>query len=448
MDDAPDQRTPAARSGGMVAWAIIGLCVAVALWSAFIHPERHGPQPGTSGGLSPLELQVRAVVGADQVSSALGATLLKQFDAELTRSGERLHLVVVAGEVVGPADALTRLAALVDDAALVADRELLGRLYRDGAGSLREEERTWLRARLGWTAELALVHGLPSSDSGRVAVLAQASRTTRALAIANGMIAALVLGGSVAAIVLIVRWRQGRLRAAYPTPLLVAVRHPTACIEGFAVYLLTYTAFGMLVHSLVAYALIPDFGMSAVWLYLPLVPLMLIATVRRGMTWKDLRQAIGWHTGRGVLREIAAGVLGWLAALPLLVAALFVAMLLNRYYPASHPIEQMLAGADAATLFALLAVASVFAPLVEETMFRGLLFHHLRTRWAWLPAALLTSGIFAALHPQGVAALPTLTTIALVMAALRAWRGSLIAPVAAHALNNGVAVMVVVLLQG
>jgi hypothetical protein len=96
----------------------------------------------------------------------------------------------------------------------------------------------------------------------------------------------------------------------------------------------------------------------------------------------------------------------------------------------------------------MLALASGFAPVVEEIMFRGLLFHHLRTRWAWLPAALLTSGIFAALHPQGVAALPALTTIAMVMAALRAWRGSLIAPIAAHALNNGVVLAAFVLIQG
>ena len=448
MDEAPDQPTRPTRSGGVLAWGIIALAVAAALWSAFAHPERHGPQPGASAGLSQLALQVRAAVGAYHLSPMLGAPALTQLDAALTAAGERLHLVVVAGEVEGPGEALARLAALTGEAVLPTDREVLGRLYGNGVGSLSDEDRTWLRARLGWTAELALVHGLPSSDPDRAPVLAQAARTMRSLAIANGVIVALLLGGITAAIILIVRWRQGRLHAVYPSALLVAVRHPSACIEGFAAYLLSYTAFGLLVQQLVAHALVPDLGMSAAWFYLPLVPLVLFATVRRGMAWTDLRLAIGWHSGRGVLREIGAGVLGWLASLPLIVGALFVAQMLTRYYPASHPIEQMLAGADPATLLAMLALASVFAPLVEETMFRGLLFHHLRTRWAWLPAALVTSGIFAALHPQGVAALPALTTIALVMAALRAWRGSLIAPVAAHALNNGVVLAVVVLLRG
>jgi len=40
------------------------------------------------------------------------------------------------------------------------------------------------------------------------------------------------------------------------------------------------------------------------------------------------------------------------------------------------------------------------------------------------------------LHPQGWVAVPALSAIAMVLAALREWRGSLIAPMAAHACNN------------
>jgi membrane protease YdiL (CAAX protease family) len=69
-------------------------------------------------------------------------------------------------------------------------------------------------------------------------------------------------------------------------------------------------------------------------------------------------------------------------------------------------------------------------------MFRGILFHHLRQRWSWLVTALIVSFIFAVLHPQGWVAVPALTAIAIVLSALREWRGSLIAPMAAHACNN------------
>ena len=69
-------------------------------------------------------------------------------------------------------------------------------------------------------------------------------------------------------------------------------------------------------------------------------------------------------------------------------------------------------------------------------MFRGLLFHHLRRRWSWALSAVLVSAIFALLHPQGWVAVPALGAIAMVLAALREWRGSLIAPMAAHAFSN------------
>jgi membrane protease YdiL (CAAX protease family) len=87
-------------------------------------------------------------------------------------------------------------------------------------------------------------------------------------------------------------------------------------------------------------------------------------------------------------------------------------------------------------LMGLYALSCVFAPFMEETMFRGLLFHHLRRRWSWAVSAVLVSAIFALLHPQGWVAVPALGAIAMVLAALREWRGSLVAPMAAHAFSN------------
>jgi len=73
---------------------------------------------------------------------------------------------------------------------------------------------------------------------------------------------------------------------------------------------------------------------------------------------------------------------------------------------------------------------------MEETMFRGIFLHHLRQRWSWIASASVVSLIFAMLHPQGWVAIPALASIAMVLGALREWRGSLIAPMAAHACNN------------
>jgi membrane protease YdiL (CAAX protease family) len=79
-------------------------------------------------------------------------------------------------------------------------------------------------------------------------------------------------------------------------------------------------------------------------------------------------------------------------------------------------------------------------------MFRGALFHHCRRRLPWWLSAILVALIFAAIHPQGWVGIPLLATIAVVLAALREWRGSLIAPIACHACVNAVTVTMLVLM--
>jgi membrane protease YdiL (CAAX protease family) len=77
-------------------------------------------------------------------------------------------------------------------------------------------------------------------------------------------------------------------------------------------------------------------------------------------------------------------------------------------------------------------------------MFRGVFYRHLReaTRRGGLAASLLVSGLvnsflFAAVHPQGLLAVPVLMALALGFTLAREWRGSLLAGMVAHGLNNG-----------
>jgi membrane protease YdiL (CAAX protease family) len=53
--------------------------------------------------------------------------------------------------------------------------------------------------------------------------------------------------------------------------------------------------------------------------------------------------------------------------------------------------------------------------------------------------------LFAAMHPQGWAGVPVLASIAIVLAAIREWRGTILASATAHALNNGFAMTMLVL---
>ncbi len=82
--------------------------------------------------------------------------------------------------------------------------------------------------------------------------------------------------------------------------------------------------------------------------------------------------------------------------------------------------------------------SSVATPIVEETMFRGLLFAAL-AQWlpAWL-AALISSLAFALWHQEPYRIIP-LTIMGLGLAYIYYRSGTLWAPIAAHALNNWLA---------
>ena len=90
-----------------------------------------------------------------------------------------------------------------------------------------------------------------------------------------------------------------------------------------------------------------------------------------------------------------------------------------------------------ASILGVLALG--FAPLMEETFFRGFVFGGLRGRWGMLPAALASGLLFGLAHVGNPGSLYLIIPIGLV-GALFAWgyaySGSLFAPIAAHFLFN------------
>jgi membrane protease YdiL (CAAX protease family) len=184
-----------------------------------------------------------------------------------------------------------------------------------------------------------------------------------------------------------------------------------------------------------------------IWLLLlvPFWPLL------RGQSWANHKHALGWTRGKGFIREIFAGVVGYLALLPIFIVGVLFTLLLTILFafveriiapdapsePLTHPIMEQLAGGDFKTLLLLLSLAALWAPLVEETIFRGALYHHVRAKWRAAMSGLFVGFVFAVIHPQGFAAIPALMSLGFSFALLREWRGSLIAPITAHAMHNG-----------
>lgn len=325
-------------------------------------------------------------------------------------------------------------------------RELTRKAIENGITAGEREE---LEGRVGWFAELA-----PDAETGEVSDRAEI--TTRSV-LAFGLFGVVFLGavggiivGAILLFLALRKKRQGhRVMAFEPKggPRWIL-------LECFALYLGVMAAgellgvLGLLGAPLIPYVL--ALVVPAIW---PFV---------RGVSFGDVRRSLGWHRGRGIWREVGAGVVGYTAVLAIASVGVFLTLLLvfvvNQVQmagaveaaggegggrpagPVTHPIIGWIyEGGWQARLFALL-LAAVAAPLFEEIFFRGALQRYLRGHLRFFASALLTGLIFAALHPQGWMGIPALTAIGVGFSVLREWRDSLIAPMVAHAINNGVLV--------
>jgi membrane protease YdiL (CAAX protease family) len=84
----------------------------------------------------------------------------------------------------------------------------------------------------------------------------------------------------------------------------------------------------------------------------------------------------------------------------------------------------------------------ILAAVGEELCFRGMLFSGLRERLPMFAAALISGGIFGALHAvTGLSAVPPLIAFGTIMAWLYERTGSIIPCMVVHALNNSLALL-------
>lgn len=145
-----------------------------------------------------------------------------------------------------------------------------------------------------------------------------------------------------------------------------------------------------------------------------------------------LRGQLGFW-GSGWLQALGRGVLGGAAAAA--IAAVYLKVVLP-LFPAAEPSTAAANEILASWLFPLLAV--VAAPLVEEILFRGLVFRGMRRMMGFLPAALASAALFAVVHP------PVSVAPVFVLGVVAAWAyersGLLLAPIVAHAVYNAVVV--------
>jgi membrane protease YdiL (CAAX protease family) len=422
-----------------------------------------------------MQMQGRYLVGAASLglSGSDGKLLFEQARNQLDRGSysQRLRFAILAGELVGPDEALEILEQLEADrrAGTLEAREVsteaadkllkLYEGYRKNSGKpiLSPEDQQWLRSRLGWFGQLALAPSDGDRET-RQQALAPARRTLVVYFSAIGLgLLGLVAGGFLLLLLVLLAF-LGRLRGG----LQCGTARGGVYAETFAAYMLLFVGlsyasrfvpipprFSMAFSGLIAFA-------SLLALYWPRL---------RGVSWQQVREGVGLNLGGQPLLAIICGPACYLCALPLLLGGVLITVALmfaqrhfgygDPFRPGagpSHPILGQALGSDAWTWLQVFLVACVAAPIVEEIMFRGVLYRHLReASWRWGGflsisfSALASSFVFAAIHPQGWLGIPVLMALAIAFALAREWRRSLVPAMIAHGMNNGISLLLLIL---
>jgi membrane protease YdiL (CAAX protease family) len=439
------------RLGAALAVCVIALCVVFVVRMQSVH---HAGDESVVRPNRMLELMARYAVGVKALlqsveKSTAGAGIapadltqevLRDMTGFSRTDADALRLLILKGWLMGAWPAAAEFDAIAaKHAALREDVTTLKNL-KVMNGEVQDEAWGKLQERHGWIADLAMALAQPAQGAARQAVVQQGMGTALVLIGVSmlGMIAA--LGGFVVMILGIMRWRSGKLRLTLALP---SREHGGVLLEGFAIYLSAFLFLPWLLRQLaVPLPRWAAYGPALIALILGMTwPLL------RGMQRASWREALGLHRGQGVMREMGVGVLAWLATLPLLVLGMIAAswiMKITGSFPV-HPIMDDFAS-NGWTKFGAILLAAVWAPVSEEIMFRGLLFPGLSVWLRWLAGLLLSAFVFAAIHPQGWAGVPAIMALAGSFSFLRLWRQSLIAPMTAHALNNGIMCVVLLLL--
>jgi membrane protease YdiL (CAAX protease family) len=458
---------------GIVAWTVV-LSVTLLIFSLVTYSQIFAEQEiggdASASELMNLQMQGKLIVGQQQIMAldkTLQTDLSNSLPEELNTGSyeQRLCYAILKGELEGPNAAIEQLLNLDKqvreyDLELTADQkkisamiEELNQQYKSGelnsSDILPLIDRQLLESRLGWTGRLALLPGETPLTIERAAIESEAFTMLVILIIMSVVGLGIGLASLTSVIVLIVKLTKKKITPHFE----IQFYNHNIYIETFAVWMCLFFGTSILLGML-------PFENPTTAMYLqPLIffgsLICLVWPILRGIPFSQVRQDIGW-TWDNPLREIMCAIPTYLATLSLLVPGfviMFILMALVSVFQQtpefaspigpSHPIQELLAEGGTTMVLMIFVTACIAAPIVEETVFRGILYRHLRdvksfsARWmSVLFAAIINSLIFAAIHPQGIYGIPILAMLAIGFSLAREWRGSLISSMAMHAIHN------------
>lgn len=324
-----------------------------------------------------------------------------------------------------------------DAAALGEQRDDAISIIEHGQSSITNEKRTALSESHGYFGRLLLSRGLTNEDPSRAPLVEGGGQILTVIAAAILVVGVYAILGIVLMIVFFVRVGDGRVRPAFEAP----APGGSVYLETVALFLFSFVALQTLVHFLpdsLQPNLLGKILLQWLFLLIPLWPLL------RGVPFSDLRRQLGLVAPKGLFHEVSVGAFSYFAALPFLALAFLVTVVciliqrrvFHNFEPPHNPIQDVVNTAGTWTLLMFFLLATMWAPLVEETIFRGALFRHFRGRTGLVFSALSTGLVFGFMHGYAPPLLLPVITLGVVFAFMREWRGSLVASMTAHFIHN------------
>jgi membrane protease YdiL (CAAX protease family) len=437
---------------------LIALVVGVQLWGAQIRQKDAGPD---SSAKTQALVSGDFYIKLDQIapSGKTTAAALRNYQKALPwpSAYRRLGIMKESYGKSGLAD-LSQIDS--PRATRTLDKKQIAKLHREKAMWIRifsveklsrDEARKYVeridKLNLGSLKEIAKAQVYERSGEHqkyKATIAASKAAAKRSIGLYFLLLAVLIVGGvsGLAGAVYFLAVNQPKFAHAPNLPL-----QSSMLMSAFIVYLGSYIGLSGVAEALSSAAGIASVGKWSGLAYMALLILsaaaafgmgLLVLVGRARMLGQDWRQ-IGFRTANAG-KDAALGLAGFFSSVPFVFVAAIIAAVLSKtvfrhFQTPEQPLNQIISQGGALEIVLVFLAASVVAPIVEETFFRGALYSAFRTRTGVWPSVLLTSAVFAVIHPLPGGFLP-IFTLACVLALLRERSGSLLPGIVCHCVYN------------
>jgi len=307
---------------------------------------------------------------------------------------------------------------------------------------LSDKQRAALVKTLGWFSDV-FIHmtavDKQDRENAKTRAISPAQRSLKTILVSIGLGTLLSIASLILFVTLITRLLGRKLEYRFAAKGM----NPDYSLEVFCLYLSGM----LLIQPLMK--LLAELGIKTGFLIGNLICISLLSLLVLWPTLfseklEDVRARLGLQlfSIKRFFQDIALGPISYLGALiPLFIVLILYSFVLMELGvdPSSgaHPVVPIITSSkNPNTIYLIGFMAVILAPFIEEIMFRGALYSWLRVRCNAAPSIIISSVLFASVHPQGAVGVVPLTCIGMVLAFLREWRGSLVAPMLAHACFN------------